>query len=166
MYNMVQGVCMKGDNNIIIHLNCLLRNELIAVNQYFLHSKIFGSWKLERLHNIEYQECMDELDHVDLYTRRILFLEGAIVLKRFDTLHIGKSIEDIFKLDLHLEHDSVNALKESIQYSDSIQDYVSRDIMIQILKDEEKHIDFLETELNLISKIGIHNYIQSQLKHS
>lgn len=157
---------MKGDDGVIMHLNRLLSDELIAVNQYFLHSKVFGSWRLERLYNIEHQECMDELNHLDLYTRRILFLEGAIDLKKFDKFNIGKSVEDILNIDLNLEYSSVNTLKESIKYSNSVQDYVSRDMMIQILKDEEKHIDFLETELNLILQIGIHNYIQFQLKNN
>lgn len=157
---------MKGDDGIITHLNHLLSDELIAVNQYFLHSKVFSSWKLERLYNIEYKECMDELNHADFYIRRILFLEGKIDLKKFDKLDIGKSVEDILKMDLYLEYNSVHSLKESIHYSNTIQDYVSRDMMIQILKDEEKHIDYLETEINLIAKIGIHNYIQSQLKDS
>lgn len=157
---------MKGDDGVIIHLNRLLSDELVAVNQYFLHSKVFSSWRLERLYNIEHKECMDELNHADLYARRILFLEGMIDLKKFDKLNIGKNIEDILKMDLDLEYSSVNALKESIKYSNAVQDYVSRDMMVQILKDEEKHIDFLEVELNLIVQIGIHNYIQSQLKNS
>lgn len=154
---------MKGDDHIIIHFNRLLSDELIAVNQYFLHAKIFKSWGLERLNNIEYKECMDELDHADLYAKRILFLEGMPTLRSFDPLNINKNIEDILRADLSLEHCSVNNLREGIKYADSIQDYISRDIMIRVLSDEEKHIDFLETELNIMVKIGIHNYIQSQL---
>lgn len=156
---------MKGDDGIIEHLNNLLKDELIAVNQYCLHASVFKSWGLERLHNIEYKECMDELDHVALYTKRILFLEGVIHLSGFDKLYINKNMEDILNTDLSLEYNMVNNLKISIKYADAVQDYFSKDIMIQILKDEERHIDFLETELNLIVKIGIHNYIQAQLKN-
>lgn len=155
---------MKGDDHIIVHLNRLLSDELIAVNQYFLHAKIFKSWGLERLNNIEYKECMDELNHADLYTNRILFLEGMPTLRSFDALNVNENVEDILRADLNLEYCSVNNLREGIKYVDSVQDYISRDIMIRILNDEEKHIDFLKTELNLMVKIGIHNYIQSQLK--
>ncbi|AAZ40830.1 bacterioferritin [Candidatus Blochmanniella pennsylvanica str. BPEN] len=155
---------MKGDDHIITHLNNLLSDELVAVNQYFLHSKIFNNWGLERLNKIEYQECVDELDHADLYAKRILFLEGMPTLRKFDPLNIKKNVEDILRADLSLEFHSIENLRKGIKYAGSIQDYVSRDIMIQILKDEEKHIDFLETELNLMIKVGMHNYIQSQLK--
>lgn len=155
---------MKGDDGVIRYLNSLLSNEFIAVNQYFLHAKVFNSWGLDRLNKIEYQECMDELDHADLYIKRILFLEGSIALNRFDAIRINKNVEDILKKDLNLEYNSINILKESIEYSNSVQDYISRDIMIQILKDEEKHVDFLEIELDLMVKIGMHNYLQSQLK--
>lgn len=155
---------MKGDDDIIVHLNRLLSNELVAVNQYFLHSKIFKNWKLLRLNDIEYQECMDELNHADLYMNRILFLEGIPNLRSFDALNIKKNIEDILRMDLSLEYNSVNNLKDSIKYADSVQDYISKEIMINILRDEEKHVDFLETELNLMTRMGMNNYIQSQLR--
>lgn len=155
---------MKGDNNIIVHLNRLLSNELIAGNQYFLHAKIFSHWGLKRLHDIEYKEYMDELDHANSYIKRILFLEGSPALKNFDALNMNNNIEEILRMDLQLEHYSVNNLQDSIGYADSIRDYVSKEIMIAILKDEEEHINFLENEVDLIKKIGIHNYIQSQLK--
>lgn len=155
---------MKGDDHIIVHLNNLLSDELIAVNQYFLHSKIFENWGLKRLNKIEYQEYADELGHADLYAKRILFLEGTPTLRKFDPLNIKKNVEDILRSDLNLEFHSIENLRKGIKYADSIQDYVSKDIMTQILKEEEKHIDFLETELNLMIKIGMHNYIQSQLK--
>lgn len=155
---------MKGDDRVIAHLNHLLSDELVAVNQYFLHAKIFKSLGLERLNKIEYKECMDELDHADMYTKRILFLEGMPALRNFDSLNVNKNIEDILRADLNLENRSVNNLREGIKCTDSIRDYISRDIMIRILSDEEKHIEFLETELNLMVKIGIHNYIQFQLK--
>lgn len=155
---------MKGDDDIIVHLNRLLSNELVAVNQYFLHSKIFKNWNLLRLNDIEYQECMDELNHADLYMNRILFLEGIPKLRTFDALNIKENIEDILRMDLSLEYNSVNNLKDSIKYADSVQDYISKEIMINILRDEEKHVSFLETELNLMTRMGMNNYIQSQLK--
>lgn len=156
---------MKGDDHIVVYLNRLLSDELVAANQYFLHAKIFKSWGLERLNSIEYKECMDELEHADLYAKRVLFLEGMLALRSFSALNINKNIEDILRADLNLENCSVNNLREGIKYADSVQDYVSRDIMIFVLKEEEKHIDFLETELNLMVKIGMHNYIQFQLKN-
>lgn len=156
---------MKGDDNIVSHLNRLLSDELIAVNQYFLHSQVFINWGLERLHSIEYKECMEELEHASLYTKRILFLEGVPCLRKFDELNINKnSIEDVFRMDLQIEHSSIKSLRNSIKYADLVQDHISKEIMIKVLKDEEKHVHFLETELDLIKKIGIHNYIQSQLK--
>lgn len=156
---------MKGDDHVIAYLNRLLSDELVAANQYFLHAKIFKSWRLERLNNIEHKECMDELEHADLYAKRILFLENMPTLRSFDALNINKSIEGILRADLVLENCSVNNLREGIKSADFAKDYVSRDIMIHVLREEEKHIDFLETELNIMSKIGIHNYIQSQLKN-
>lgn len=155
---------MKIDDNMIVHLNRLLNDELLAVNQYFLHSKIFSNWGLDRLHDLEHKECMDELDHASLYAKRILFLEGTLTVGNFDTLKIKHNIEDILRIDLQLEYHSVKDLRDSIEYCDSVQDHISKEIMVTVLKDEEKHIHFLETELDLIKKIGIHNYIQSQLK--
>lgn len=155
---------MKGDANIVVYLNRLLHDELVAVNQYFLHAKVFKSLGLERLNVIEYKECMDELNHADLYAERILFLENIPNLKSFDALNLNRNIEDILQTDLNLEYHSVKNLRESIKYADSVQDYISKDIMIRVLNDEEKHIDFLETELNILVKVGMHNYMQSQLK--
>lgn len=155
---------MKNDNSIIIHLNKLLSDELIAHNQYFLHSKIFSNWGLERLYKMEYKECMDELNHADLYMKRVLFLEGTFAIRKIDEFNSNNNIEDILRMDLNLEYNSIDNLKNSIKYAISVQDYVSKDIMIAILADEEKHIHLLETELDLIKKIGMHNYIQSQLK--
>ncbi|CAD83704.1 bacterioferritin [Candidatus Blochmanniella floridana] len=155
---------MKGDKNIILHLNKLLSDELVAVNQYFLHSKLFKSWGLERLNNIEHTECMEELEHAGLYADRILFLEGIPVIKNCDSANIKENIEDVLRMDLRLEYNAIVNLREGIRCADSIEDYISKEIMINILHAEEKHVDFLETELGLILKLGIHNYIQSQLK--
>ncbi|MDW8848335.1 bacterioferritin [Erwinia sp. MMLR14_017] len=155
---------MKGDIKIISHLNKLLGNELVAVNQYFLHARMFKNWGLMRLNDIEYHESIDEMKHADKYIERILFLEGIPNLQDLGRLRIGEDVEEMLKSDLQLELEGARDLREAIAYADKVHDYVSRDMMITILEDEEHHIDFLETELDLISKIGIQNYLQSQIK--
>ncbi|MEM6051796.1 bacterioferritin [Erwinia sp. P7711] len=155
---------MKGDIKIISHLNKLLGNELVAVNQYFLHARMFKNWGLMRLNDIEYHESIDEMKHADKYIERILFLEGIPNLQDLGRLRIGEDVEEMLKSDLQLELEGARDLREAIAYADKVHDYVSRDMMITILEDEEHHIDFLETELDLISKIGIQNYLQSQIQ--
>ncbi|ADV33591.1 bacterioferritin [Candidatus Blochmanniella vafra str. BVAF] len=154
---------MKGDKSIISNLNRLLSNELIAVNQYFLHSKIFKNWGLKRLNDIEHTEFMDELKHADLYIERILFLEGSPIIRSINEFSICKNVEDILRMDLQIEYNGINDLKESIKNADLAQDYVSKKIMTKVLCDEEKHVGFLETELALINQIGVSNYMQSQM---
>ncbi|MBT9431720.1 bacterioferritin [Candidatus Sodalis endolongispinus] len=155
---------MKGDAQIINHPNKLLGSELVAINQYFLHARMFKNWGLMRLNDVEYHESIDEMKHADRYIERILFLEGLPNLQDLGRLNIGEDVEEMLRSDLYLELQGAQDLREGIAYADSIRDYVSRDLMIEILTDEEEHIDFLETELALISRIGLQNYLQSQLK--
>jgi bacterioferritin len=154
---------MKADATVIKHLNKALGNELIAINQYFLHSRMFREWGLGKLASKEYEESIDEMKHADELIGRILFLEGLPNLQNLGKLLIGEHTREMLECDLQLEMQALPTLKEGIAYAESVQDYVSRDLLAAILRSEEEHVDWLETQLNMIDRIGIENYQQSMI---
>ena len=154
---------MQGDPKVIEYLNKALGNELIAINQYFLHSKMFRNWGLLVLAEHEYHESIDEMKHADKLTDRILFLEGLPNYQHLGKLRIGESAKEILEADLSLERDAVPTLKEGIAHCESVRDYASRELLVDILESEEEHIDWLETQLDLIDNVGLHNYLQSKM---
>ncbi|MBB4211110.1 bacterioferritin [Rhodothalassium salexigens DSM 2132] len=154
---------MKGDAKVIEFLNAVLKNELTAINQYFLHSRILHDWGLKRLGDKEYQESIEEMNHADWAIQRVLFLDGLPNLQSLHPLRIGETVEEVIASDLALEHDAIPTLRDAIEYSESIRDYVSRDLFRRILDNEEEHVDWLETQQKLIASAGIQNYIQANM---
>lgn len=155
---------MKGDPKVIDYLNKALRLELTTVNQYFLHSRMFRNWGFERLARIEHKESIDEMKHADTLIERILFLEGLPNVQDLDKVYIGETVKECLELDLRAEQRAHPLYKEAIAYFETARDFVSREILTHILESEEEHIDFLETQLQLIDKLGVQIYLQSQVK--
>ena len=153
---------MKGDSDVVRHLNAILKNELTAINQYFLHARMLRHWGLEKLGHHEYEESVDEMKHADELIERILFLEGLPNLQDLHKLLIGEHVQEILECDLQLETRAIAEVREAIAHCESVSDYVSRELFCKILDSEEGHVDWLETNLELINKMGIQNYIQSQ----
>jgi bacterioferritin len=153
---------MKGDAKVVDYLNRVLTNELTAINQYFLHARMFRHWGFNKLDEYEYRESVDEMKHADLLINRILFLEGLPNLQQLGKLLIGESVPEALKCDLQLEMQALPLLREAIAYCESCADYISRELFEDILEGEEEHVDWLETQLALIDKMGLQNYLQSQ----
>ena len=157
-----RSIIMKGDPKVIEFLNDALKNELTAINQYFLHSKMLANWGINKLAKYEYEESIDEMKHADKLADRILFLDGLPNFQLLGRLKIGETVEEILKADLALENEAIPLLKEGIAYCESVRDYGTRDLLAYILKSEEEHVDTIEAQFDLIERMGIHNYIQLQ----
>ncbi|SMF61680.1 bacterioferritin [Allosphingosinicella indica] len=155
---------MRGDPKVIEFLNESLKNELTAVNQYWLHYRLLDHWGVQRLAEFERHESIDEMKHADQLSERILFLDGLPNFQLLGRLRIGESVEEVLKSDLALEEEAVVQLKGAIEYCESVRDYVSRDLFAEILASEEEHVDTLERQFDMIERMGIQNYIQLNSK--
>ena len=155
---------MKGDDQVIQHFNETLKNELTAVNQYWLHYRMLDNWGVAKLAEFERHESIDEMKHADRLAERILFLEGLPNFQMLGRLRVGENVEEILKADLELEREAVEQLKGAIAHCESVRDYVSRDLFAEILDNEEEHVDMLEKQFDMIEQMGLQNYIQLQSK--
>ena len=153
---------MKGDVKVIEYLNGALKNELTATNQYWLHYRLLDNWGIARLAAFERAESIDEMKHADRLTERILFLDGLPNFQMLGRLRIGETVEEVLRADLELELEALTQLTDAIQHSETVRDYVSRDLFAEILANEQEHVDTLERQLGLIASMGIQNYLQLQ----
>lgn len=154
---------MQGDIKVIQVLNKILANELVAINQYFLHARMYKNWGLKELADHEYHESIDEMKHADALVERILFLEGLPNLQDLGKLKIGEDTKEMLECDLSLELKAIPDLRDGILICESSRDFISRDLLKSILESEEAHVDWLETQLSLIEKVGLENYLQSKM---
>jgi bacterioferritin len=154
---------MKADSKVLEYLNRVLTNELTAINQYFLHARMFRNWGFKKLDEYEYHESLDEMKHADRLVNRILFLEGLPNLQQLGKLLIGENVPETLRCDLALEMQALPLLREAIAHCEAVSDYVSRELLEDILDGEEEHVDWLETQLALIDRTGLQNYLQSQM---
>jgi bacterioferritin len=152
---------VRGDTRVLEYLNQALKNELTSINQYFLHSRMLDNWGMRRLGKLEYEESIDEMKHADRLVKRILFLEGLPNLQDLGKLFIGEDVREVLQCDLRRELEAHPMYKEAIAYCESVQDFVTRELLVHIQKSEEEHIDFIEEQLGLIDKMGLPNYVQS-----
>ena len=155
---------MKGDAKVIDFLNEALKNELTAINQYWLHYRLLDHWGVRKLADFERQESIDEMKHADMLSERILFLDGLPNFQLLGRLRIGESVEEVLKADLALEMEALPLLRDAIEHSESVRDYVSRDLFRRILDSEEEHVDSLERQFEMIERMGMENYVQLQSK--
>ncbi|MEZ5694719.1 MAG: bacterioferritin [Altererythrobacter sp.] len=155
---------MKGDAKVIEFLNKALTNELTAINQYWLHYRVLDDWGVARLAEYERHESIDEMKHADQLAERVLFLNGLPNFQAIHKLKVGETVEEILKADLAMEEEAIPLLRDAIEYCESVRDYVSRDLFASILESEEEHVDFLETQFDMITRMGLENYVQLQSK--
>jgi bacterioferritin len=155
---------MQGDPQVIDYLNKALLNELTAVNQYWLHYRMLHNWGLLKLAEFERHESIDEMKHADRLAERILFLGGLPNFQALGRLRVGENVEELLKADLALEHEAIPLLREAIAHCEAVRDYVSRDLFADILENEEQHVDVLETQFEMIARMGLPNYVQLNSK--